>query len=37
MAAVAMPDLYSAKVAKQILFAGGNAVDAAVAAGLFWR
>jgi gamma-glutamyltranspeptidase/glutathione hydrolase len=33
MAAVAMPDLYSAKVAKQILFAGGNAVDAAVAAG----
>jgi gamma-glutamyltranspeptidase/glutathione hydrolase len=33
MAAVAMPDQYSAKVAKQVLLAGGNAVDAAVAAG----
>ncbi len=33
MAAVAMPDGYSAKVAKQVLLAGGNAVDAAVAAG----
>jgi len=32
-AAVAMPDQYSAKVAKQILMEGGNAVDAAVAAG----
>lgn len=32
-AAVAMPDQYSAKVAKQVLMEGGNAVDAAVAAG----
>ena len=32
-AAVAMPDQYSAHVAKQTLMAGGNAVDAAVAAG----
>lgn len=32
-AAVAMPDAYSAEVAKQVLMAGGNAVDAAVAAG----
>ncbi len=32
-AAVAMPDKHSAKVAKQILQQGGNAIDAAVAAG----
>lgn len=32
-AAVAMPDQYSAQVAKDILKQGGNAVDAAVAAG----
>ncbi|VAW47476.1 Gamma-glutamyltranspeptidase @ Glutathione hydrolase [hydrothermal vent metagenome] len=32
-AAYAMPDKYSASVTKQILSAGGNAVDAAVAAG----
>ncbi len=32
-AAFAMPDEYSAKVTKQVLLAGGNAVDAAVAAG----
>jgi len=32
-AAVAMPDQYSAKIAQQVLMAGGNAVDAAVAAG----
>ena len=32
-AAVAMPDAYSAKAAKQVLQQGGNAVDAAVAAG----
>ena len=31
VAAVAMPDKYSARVAKQILQAGGNAVDAAIA------
>lgn len=30
-AAMAMPDLYSAKTAKQVLMQGGNAVDAAVA------
>ena len=30
-AAIAMPDSYSAKTAKQILMQGGNAVDAAVA------
>ena len=33
-AAVAMPDSYGADVAEQILLAGGNAVDAAVASGL---
>ena len=32
-AAVAMPDTYSAEVASQILSAGGNAVDAAIAVG----
>ncbi|NPA71537.1 MAG: gamma-glutamyltransferase [Gammaproteobacteria bacterium] len=32
-AAIAMPDEFSAKVAKQVLLEGGNAVDAAVAAG----
>jgi gamma-glutamyltranspeptidase/glutathione hydrolase len=32
-AAVAMPDLYGAAVAEQILKAGGNAVDAGIAAG----
>ncbi len=32
-AAIAMPDSYSAQTAKQILMQGGNAVDAAVAAG----
>ena len=32
-AAIAMPDTYSASVASQILSAGGNAVDAAVAVG----
>ncbi len=32
-AAYAMPDEYSASVTKQVLLAGGNAVDAAVAAG----
>lgn len=32
-AAVAMPDQHSAAVAKQVLQAGGNAVDAAIAAG----
>jgi len=32
-AAVAMPDKYSAQVAKQVLLDGGNAIDAAVAAG----
>lgn len=32
-AAVSMPDKYSAQVAKQVLLNGGNAVDAAVAAG----
>ncbi|MCF6298879.1 MAG: gamma-glutamyltransferase [Thiomicrorhabdus sp.] len=32
-AAFAMPDEYSASVTKQVLLAGGNAVDAAVAAG----
>lgn len=32
-AAIAMPDTYSAKVAKQVLLAGGNAFDAAIAAG----
>jgi gamma-glutamyltranspeptidase/glutathione hydrolase len=31
-AAVAMPDSYSANVAKEILQKGGNAVDAAIAA-----
>ncbi len=30
-AAIAMPDIYSAQTAKQILMQGGNAVDAAVA------
>lgn len=33
-AAVAMPDRYGADVAEQILQAGGNAVDAGIAAGL---
>ncbi len=33
-AAVAMPDRYGAEVAEQILKAGGNAVDAGIAAGL---
>ena len=33
-AAVAMPDRYGAAVAEQILRAGGNAVDAGIAAGL---
>jgi gamma-glutamyltranspeptidase/glutathione hydrolase len=33
-AAVAMPDKYGADVGEQILRAGGNAVDAAIAAGL---
>ncbi|MGI9237074.1 MAG: gamma-glutamyltransferase [Woeseiaceae bacterium] len=33
-AAVAMPDRYGAEVAEQILRAGGNAVDAGIAAGL---
>lgn len=33
-AAVAMPDRYGADVAEQILRAGGNAVDAGIAAGL---
>ena len=33
-AAVAMPDRYGAEVAQAILAAGGNAVDAAVAAGI---
>jgi len=33
-AAVAMPDRYGAAVAEQILRAGGNAVDASIAAGL---
>ncbi len=33
-AAVAMPDTYGAGVAEEILRAGGNAVDAAIAAGL---
>ena len=33
-AAVAMPDSYGAAVAEQILRAGGNAVDAGIAAGL---
>ncbi len=33
-AAVAMPDTYGAGVAEQILRAGGNAVDAGIAAGL---
>ena len=32
-AAYAMPDKYSASVTKQVLLSGGNAVDAAVAAG----
>ncbi len=32
MAAVAMPDKYSANAAKQVLQSGGNAVDAAIAA-----
>lgn len=32
-AAVAMPDTYGAKVSEEILRAGGNAVDAAIAAG----
>ena len=32
-AAVAMPDRYGAKVAQEILAAGGNAVDAGIAAG----
>ena len=32
-AAIAMPDTYSAEVASQILRAGGNAVDAAIAVG----
>ncbi len=32
-AAIAMPDTYSAKVAEEVLKAGGNAVDAAIAAG----
>lgn len=32
-AAVAMPDIYSAEVAEAVLKSGGNAVDAAVAAG----
>ena len=31
-AALAMPDQYSAEVARKVLAAGGNAVDAAVAA-----
>ena len=31
-AAVAMPDTFSAEVASQILDAGGNAVDASIAA-----
>ncbi|GKT12978.1 MAG: gamma-glutamyltranspeptidase/glutathione hydrolase [Thiomicrorhabdus sp.] len=31
-AAIAMPDQYSAKVARKVLMSGGNAVDAAVAA-----
>jgi gamma-glutamyltranspeptidase/glutathione hydrolase len=34
LAAVAMPDRYGAEVAEQVLRAGGNAVDAGVAAGL---
>jgi gamma-glutamyltranspeptidase/glutathione hydrolase len=34
LAAVAMPDRYGAAVAEQILNAGGNAVDAGIAAGL---
>ena len=33
-AAVAMPDIYGAAVSEQILSDGGNAVDAAIAAGL---
>ncbi len=33
IAAIAMPDTYSAEVASQILSAGGNAVDAAIAVG----
>ncbi len=32
-AAIAMPDTYSADVASQILGAGGNAIDAAIAVG----
>ena len=34
LAAVAMPDRYGAEVAEQVLRAGGNAVDAGIAAGL---
>jgi gamma-glutamyltranspeptidase/glutathione hydrolase len=33
-AAVAMPDTYGARVAEEILAAGGNAVDASIASGL---
>jgi len=36
-AAIAIPDQYGAKISQDILDQGGNAVDAAIAAGFPWR